>query len=121
MRLLLDMGLPRRCVDDLATLGWDATHVGALGRERESDAGILELARAESRIVVTHDADFSRLLALARATAPSVIHLRIPRLTRILVTSLLPPLLTSFQTELEAGAVLSVSEGSARVRLLPLV
>jgi predicted nuclease of predicted toxin-antitoxin system len=121
MRVLLDMGLPRRSVGDLVALGFDAVHIGELGRSRESDEGILALATAEDRVVVTHDADFARLLALSRARHPSVIHFRIPRLSRELVSRVLPAVFKAVGADLAAGAMVSVSESMTRVRRLPLV
>ncbi len=121
MRVLLDMGLPRRSVGDLAALGFDAVHIGELGRARETDEGILALAAAEDRVVVTHDADFARLLALSRAKRPSVIHLRIPRLSRELVSRVLSALFKATGADLAAGAMVSVSETATRLRRLPLV
>ena len=121
MRLLLDMGLPRRSTQDLGALGFDAVHIGEMGRARETDEGILELARSEARVVVTHDVDFARLLALSRALRPSVIHLRIPRLNRELIARVVPQLFKAIGGELAAGAMVSVTEGSTRVRRLPLL
>ena len=42
-----------------------------------SDNAILQKGRDEGRIIVTLDADFATLLALSRATTPSVIRMRL--------------------------------------------
>jgi hypothetical protein len=59
VRLLLDMGLPRRTAEDLSRAGWDAVHVAAGGRARASDQEIIAWARDEERTIVTLDADFA--------------------------------------------------------------
>jgi predicted nuclease of predicted toxin-antitoxin system len=84
MRLLLDMGLPRRAVGDLRAHDIEVDHVGELGMATATDSDILARAQSTGAIVCTLDADFSRLLALSGAAGPSVIHIRIPRVTRIM-------------------------------------
>ena len=77
MRLLLDQGLPRSAARLLREAGVDTVHVGEIGYSDADDASILKRARDEERTVVTFDADFHALLALSRATSPSVIRIRI--------------------------------------------
>ena len=77
-RLLLDQGLPRSTAALLrAENGWDVVHVGERGLARATDAEILEIARRETRICVTLDADFHTLLALSGAASPSTIRVRV--------------------------------------------
>src|SRR3989304_2678439 len=75
--LLLDQGLPRSAVAHLRTIGIDAVHAGEIGLSTADDATILEYALGQGLIVVTLDADFHTRLALANATKPSVIRIRI--------------------------------------------
>ena len=77
MNLLLDQGLPRSAVAHLAAQGIAAEHTGDIGLSRAADDLILEVACQKQATVVTLDADFHRLLAKQRATAPSVIRIRI--------------------------------------------
>jgi predicted nuclease of predicted toxin-antitoxin system len=77
MKLLLDQGLPRSAVTELASLGWDVVHVGEIGMAAATDQEILRRADAEQRAVVTLDADFHTMLALQGASSPSVIWVRI--------------------------------------------
>jgi predicted nuclease of predicted toxin-antitoxin system len=120
-RLLLDQGLPRFCAAMLRNdHGWDVLHVAEVGLARASDALILERARLEDRVCVTLDADFHALLALSAAASPSVVRIRIEGLDGPQLAELLLRLWQQHARELARGAVLSVSEHSARLRHLPI-
>jgi predicted nuclease of predicted toxin-antitoxin system len=120
MRLLLDQGLPRSTVRHLAAAGIVAEHVGDLGMSRADDAEILETARRQQSVVVTLDADFHYLLAATRATAPSVIRLRVEGLKADRLASLIAQAVAAASTELASGAVASVTEHRVRIRALPI-
>ena len=121
MKFLLDQGLPRSTVKELADRAIDAEHVGQLGMATASDEEILEAARVRDAIVVTLDADFHSLLAAAHAMNPSVIRIRIEGLKGEDIALLIERVIGSGQTELETGAAVSVTNGGIRIRLLPLV
>lgn len=120
MKLLLDQGLPRSAASLLREAGIDTVHVGDIGYATASDADILKKGRQENRIIVTLDADFHALLALAEATTPSVIRIRIEGLRGLAFVDLMQRILKSWAEILEQGAVLSVQRDRVRVRLLPL-
>ena len=121
MRLLLDQGLPRSTVTHLRDMGTVADHVGDMGMATAADADILEKARELKAIVVTLDSDFHSLLAASQATSPSVIRFRIEGLNGDQLAISLQMVLGAADTELEAGAVVSVTPGRIRVRRLPIV
>jgi len=120
MRLLLDQGLPRSAVRQLVERGMAAEHVGDLGMATASDAHILKAARERQAIVVTLDSDFHTLLARSRAISPSVVRLRIEGLKGEALATILQNVLTVAETELESGAVVSVTTDRIRVRRLPI-
>jgi len=120
MRLLLDMGLPRRAVADLRARGLEVEHVGELGLATATDAEILERAAMSGAVVCTLDADFARILALNGASSPSVVHLRLARVTRERLVSVVTDLLPRVGDSLERGAIVSVDDRGARVRPLPI-
>lgn len=120
MKLLLDQGLPRSAVTLLRAAGLDADHVGDRGHAAAADATILALAVAEGRTIVTLDADFHTLLALAGATEPSVVRIRIEGLRAEALAALIQSVLAQAGADLEAGAVVTVQEGRLRIRRLPL-
>ena len=67
MKFLADMGISPRTVDRLREWGYDAVHLHELGLDRLPDVDILDKARQENWIVLTHDLDFGELLAISRA------------------------------------------------------
>lgn len=81
---------------------------------------VVRKARASDRAVVTLDGDFAALLALSGATRPSVVHVRIPRLSRDRLTALLAANLPVLASRLDAGCLVSVTERAIRVRPLPI-
>jgi predicted nuclease of predicted toxin-antitoxin system len=121
MKLLLDQGLPRSAADVLRARGIDAVHVAELGLSTAPDATILERGRETERAVVTLDADFHQLLALSRATWPSVIRLRIEGLRAAALAAVLESVLRQCSEDLEAGAAITVQIRRLRVRRLPLI
>jgi predicted nuclease of predicted toxin-antitoxin system len=119
IKLLLDMGVPRRSVDDLAALEWDVSHVGASGNPGATDEAILTLAKREGRTIVTLDSDFAKLLAITGAKEPSVIHIRIQRLTYPRAAATIREVVEAIGKDLEAGCIATVTDGGVRVRRLP--
>jgi predicted nuclease of predicted toxin-antitoxin system len=120
MKLLLgpraspfDHQAPGRC-------GIVAEHVGNLGMAAATDEAILEVARQRPAVVVTLDADFHQLLAISRATMPSVVRIRIEGLKRDQVANILAQVINLASAELDAGALVCVTETRIRVRSLPI-
>jgi predicted nuclease of predicted toxin-antitoxin system len=120
MRFLADMGISPKTVAFLRDLGHDAVHLHALGLDRLPDPAILELARSENRILLTHDLDFGELIAAGGEALPSVIVFRLRKMKPESVSYHLQGVITQHQESLERGAIVSVVEGQARVRLLPI-
>lgn len=120
MKFLADMGISPRSIEYLRDLGFDAVHLHALGLDRLTDAEILQLARNDERIVLTHDLDFGELVAASQSRLPSVIIFRLRRMQSGRVNQYLDLLLGRYENELREGAILSVTEGHIRVRHLPI-
>jgi predicted nuclease of predicted toxin-antitoxin system len=75
---------------------------------------------AHDHVVFTHDLDFGAILAASKAEGPSVLQVRAQDVSPSHLGDLVLSVLTQFRDELARGAVLSMNEKSARVRLLPL-
>lgn len=119
-RLLLDQGLPRGTANHLSSAGADVIHVGTIGLWSSSDAQILDEARRQDRIIVTHDADFHSLIAVSLASKPSVIRLRLEGLNDRQIADVIQKVLTRYPDDLRRGALVSVTERLIRVRRLPI-
>lgn len=121
MKLLLDQGLPLSAAALLCEAGIDTVHVGEIGLSAADDTKILQKAQEDQRVVVTLDADFHALFALAEAIAPSVIRIRIEKLRAQALTELLLTVISECDEDLELGAVVTVEPRRIRVRRLPLL
>ena len=114
------MNLSPLWAEALGDAGIEARHWSAIGDGAASDREVFEWARRHGFIVLTHDLDFSRILALAGARSPSVILLRTHRLLPTDSATMLVRVLRRHAEEIEMGAVVVVSAARDRVRLLPL-
>ena len=120
MKFLADMGIFPRTVALLRTLGHDATHLVDENLERSPDRAVLAKARSERRILLTHDLDFSELLAASGAKLPSVVIFRLRNMRPDHVNQYLQAVLAEHADVLEQGAIMSVVEGRIRIRPLPI-
>lgn len=79
MRFLADECCPKAVVDQLRADGHDVRYAAETDH-RAPDSGLLAIANAEDRIVVTEDFDFGDLLIRDRLTARGAIILFLPKL-----------------------------------------
>lgn len=120
MRFLADMGISPNTVSFLRDLGHDAVHLHALGLDRLPDSDILEKAREEQRVLLTHDLDFGELIAASGARLPSTIIFRLRVMRPERVNHHLEGIISQHRDSLESGVIVSVTEGQIRVRHLPI-
>jgi len=120
MKFLADMGISPEAVRFLNSLGHEAIHLHDQGLNREDDPAILEKAKREDRILLTHDLDFADLVAASGAALPSVITFRLRNMKPASVNRYLGEIVIQHQQALDRGAFISVTEGKIRVRLLPM-
>jgi predicted nuclease of predicted toxin-antitoxin system len=120
MNFVVDMNLSPALCDALIAHGWNAIHWSAVGDPRAADDVILSWAAENGYIVLTHDLDFGAILAATQAHGPSVVQVRTDDVLPSSLAPVLIPAIESLKKELEEGALVSVDEAQARVRLLPL-
>lgn len=120
MRFLLDMGLAQSTARFLRQQGHEAVHLRDQGLQRVDDTLIIEKACSEDRIVLTHDLDFGRVVALSGQRIPSVITFRLSDMRASTVNRHLAEVLLRFAEPLIAGALVSVTDRDIRVRRLPI-
>lgn len=120
MKLLLDMNLPPSLTMTLRSEGFTAVHWSEIGDPRAADVAVLDWARANGHVLVTHDLDFGTLLAAGGQPSPSVIQLRIADLSPEAYAPLLIAALNQNGDTLADGALVTVSPSESRARILPL-
>lgn len=120
MKILIDMNLSPDWVDVLAGHDITAVHWSTVGDPRAEDSELMSWARVNQHVVFTHDLDFGAALALTQAESPSVIQVRTQDVTPAHLETAVVEVLKQNESLLEAGALIVLDEGRARVRILPL-
>jgi predicted nuclease of predicted toxin-antitoxin system len=120
MKLLLDMNLSPTWVRFLEENGFEAVHWSTTGEPTATDAVVMAWARDRGFVVVTHDLDFSAILATTEAVGPSVVQVRTQDVLPDAVGSDVVRVLRAHLTALDQGAIVSIDELASRVRVLPI-
>lgn len=114
------MNLSPSWVRRLARQGFEAVHWATIHSPTAPDEQVLSWAREHEFVLITNDLDFSAILVAAGDRAPSVIQLRMQDLLSEQSVDLVVRVLTEYQADIEQGALLSIDEHGARVRILPI-
>lgn len=77
-------------------------------------------ANAHGYVVVTHDLDFSAILAVTHGDKPSVVQIRSEDLNFGVIGKQVIAAINQMKAELELGALFTVDPNRTRLRLLPL-
>lgn len=120
MKILVDMALSPKFAEALCSGGFEARHWSELGAANAPDTEIFARARTEGWTILTCDLDFSTLLAQARTGHPSVIQLRLPRITLGNAWEVTLSSLSRYQHEIEDGCLITIDAAKTRIRILPL-
>ncbi|HPC94396.1 MAG TPA: DUF5615 family PIN-like protein [Sedimentisphaerales bacterium] len=120
MKFLLDMPVSMALLDVLEAHGHEGVHAHQIGKDRTSDTELLEMARRESRVVITADLDFPRLLALSMAEGPGLILFRGANYSDREMCDLLSGVLQKVPSELLGRSICVVDTKHIRVTTLPL-
>ena len=95
-------------------------HWSTVGAVTASDHEILTWATDHAFVVLTHDLDFAAILAATSDRAPSVVQVRLHDVLAETSLGAIVAALGAHAEQLSAGALLSIDETGARVRILPL-
>jgi predicted nuclease of predicted toxin-antitoxin system len=87
---------------------------------KATDEEILAYLLERDAIVVTLDADFHAILAVAGASGPSVIRLRLQGLGAPKVVEIIQNVLASFETDLKRGCLITVRVHKTTCHWLPV-
>ncbi|MBA4416337.1 MAG: hypothetical protein C0392_00275 [Syntrophus sp. (in: bacteria)] len=121
MKLVVDMNLSPRWISLLTDSGFEALHWSTVGKANARDSEIMAWASANGYVVLTHDLDFSAILASTQGTTPSVVQIRAEDVSPDVIGAKITRALHQMESELEAGALLSIDDITTRLRLLPLL
>lgn len=80
----------------------------------------MAFAHTNDYVVLTHDLDFSAILAATHGDKPSVVQIRSDDVKPEVIGRLVINALRQMSTELDEGALLTVDPNRTRLRLLPL-
>jgi predicted nuclease of predicted toxin-antitoxin system len=120
MRLVVDVNLPPKWVEFLTTRGIESVHWSQVGDLRATDATIMQWARDKGYVVFTSDLDFSAMLAASGAAGPSVLQVRTQDVFPDSLGAQVVRVLLEQTHALEGGAIVTIDEIAARVRILPI-
>ena len=119
MKLIIDMNLSPNWVQVLKEGGIEAIHWSELGAQDSPDATILAYALEHQCIVLTHDLDFSAILASTNIQKPSVVQIRSTNVSAAAIGKQVIAALIQMTDELAEGALVTVEPQKTRLRLLP--
>ncbi len=114
------MNLTPRWVATLQAAGYLAEHWSKIGSGEASDREIMGYAQVHDMVVLTHDLDFTTILALTNWDKPSVVQIRAEDTSPEAIGAVLIKALTQTAGDLQNGAVLTVEPARSRLRVLPL-
>jgi len=120
MKLLVDMNLSPGWLGLLADAEIEAAHWSSIGPPNAPDSEIMAYADANDYVVLTHDLDFSAILAVTHGEKPSVVQIRSEDLNLNLIGKQVITAILQMKSELERGALLTIDPSRTRLRFLPL-
>jgi len=120
MKLLLDMNLSPRWVPRLSAAGFEVEHWSTVGAPSAPDTEIMAFARSNGYIVLTHDLDFSAILATTHGEKPSVVQIRAEDVSPDAIGAAVVAALQQMASDLEDGALVTIEPARTRLRVLPL-
>lgn len=122
MKILLDMNASPEWAEPIQQAGFDCFHWSEIGDPTAADEFIFQWAAQNEFVIYTHDLDFGAILAATNARFPSVIQIRTQNLFPDDAESVARIInyLHEFLKLLAAGALVSIDEANARIRILPI-
>lgn len=120
MKFVVNMNLSPSWIQFLASKKIEAVHWSDVGAPTAPDSEIMAFARDGDYVVLTHDLDFSAILAATQGLKPSVMQIRSNNLKSDNIGSQVVGAMLETSEALEKGALVTVEPGRTRARLLPL-
>ena len=119
-RFLADLNISPLAVAILQQEGWDIVRASEFLPATASDDELLVVARQERRALITHDLDFSALLAVQGLSQPSLITLRLATGDPVAVARRLAAVTILLAEALSQPCAVTIEDVKVRVRKLPI-
>jgi len=113
-----NLGAARRFLESGA--GIEAAHWSTIGAHNAPDPQIMAYAAEHDYVVLTHDLDFSAILAATHGEKPSVVQIRAEDVSPDAIGAQVIAALRQMAAELLDGALLTIDTNRTRLRVLPL-
>lgn len=120
LRFVADIHISPLTVAALRQQGYDLLRITEVLPATAADLEILEFARAENRIVLTQDLDFSALVALGGYVQPSLVTLRLSSAQPDVMSQRLLEVLPQLEQVLIEGSAITIEDNAVRFRKLPI-
>lgn len=120
LKFIADIHISPLTVKELKNKGYDIIRITDKLPATASDKEIVQLARKEKFVIITHDLDFSAIIAQSGLNSPSVISLRVANAKPNIITQLLITILPLLEANIAEGAIVSVDEKEYRIKKLPV-
>ncbi|KAM3100089.1 DUF5615 family PIN-like protein [Phormidesmis sp. 146-12] len=120
MKILIDMNLSPDWCQAFSRFGIESIHWSNVGEPTAPDRILMEWAKSNGYVVFTHDLDFGSILAATQAESPSVIQVRVQDTFPEVLVNTVVAVLQQFETQLLAGALITIDKNKSRVRILPM-
>ncbi len=120
MKFLLNMNIPRELGRRLTAKGHECRHVGDIGMFQAGDVAIMEEARRNKEVILTHDLDYSHLLAFSGGSAPSVVVFRLRNTHPDNLFARIMGAWLEIEGPLLKGAIVALEDATVRIRKLPI-
>ncbi len=117
---LADINISPLTVALLQGKGWDVIRASELLPATADDRDLLNAARRQGRAVITHDLDFSTLLAVEGLSQPSLITLRLAATDPVAVAARLDEVALMLSELLQQPCAVTIEDLNVRARRLPI-
>jgi predicted nuclease of predicted toxin-antitoxin system len=120
VKIFADVNISPRVVEHLRQAGHDAVRITDLMDARASDEEVLARAASAGAVLVSRDQDFSALVAVSGAAAPSLVNVRLSSVDPKAISDAILTVLGEAADEIEGGAVVTIDDSGARLHRLPI-
>lgn len=120
MNFLLDENISPSLCQAFEQLGHQAVHSKSVSLIGSPDDKVVEFALSNDFIIVTHDLDYGRIVALSGLAKPSVLTIRMQKLNMQLMRRMISENFNTISQLLGKGALVTIDETSLRYKILPL-